>query len=104
MLESAEVGHMVGKAVFARQVPKVREALLTNQFEMLAHQRGPILMLVSGVESGGRRETANTSTNGWTRVICAPTRSASARRKNSGARWHGVRRALPSRAEESAFS
>ena len=64
MLESAEVGHMVGKAVFARQVPKVREALLTNQFEMLAHQRGPILMLVSGVEGGGRGETANTL-NEW---------------------------------------
>jgi polyphosphate:AMP phosphotransferase len=64
MLESAEVGHTVSKAVFARQVPKVREALLTNQFEMLAHQRGPILMLVSGVEGGGRGETANTL-NEW---------------------------------------
>ena len=31
MLESAEVGHQVGKAVFAREEPKLREALLTNQ-------------------------------------------------------------------------
>ena len=64
MLESAEVGHKVPKAVFAREVPKVRAALLTNQFEMGAHQRGPILLLVSGVEGGGRGETANTL-NEW---------------------------------------
>jgi AMP-polyphosphate phosphotransferase len=64
MLESAEVGHKVGKAVFVREVSKVREALLTNQFEMLAQQRGPILLLVSGVEGGGRGETANTL-NEW---------------------------------------
>jgi polyphosphate:AMP phosphotransferase len=64
MLESAEVGHKVAKSVFAREVPKLREALLANQFEMGAHQRGPILLLVSGVEGGGRGETANTL-NEW---------------------------------------
>jgi polyphosphate:AMP phosphotransferase len=64
MLESAEVGHQVAKRVFAREVPKLREALLSNQFEMGAQQRGPILLLVSGVEGGGRGETANTL-NEW---------------------------------------
>lgn len=64
MLESAEVGHQVAKAVFAREEPKLREALLANQFEMGTHQRGPILLLVSGVEGGGRGETANTL-NEW---------------------------------------
>lgn len=64
MLESAEVGHRIAKAVYARQEPKLREALLTNQFEMGAQQRGPVLLLVSGVEGGGRGETAN-KLNEW---------------------------------------
>src|SRR4029450_5231316 len=64
MLESAEVGHKVAKSVFAREVPKLREALLANQFEMGAHQRGPILLLVRRVGRGGRGETANTL-NEW---------------------------------------
>jgi AMP-polyphosphate phosphotransferase len=64
MLESAEVGHRIPKALFKREEPKLREALLTNQFDMGANQRGPILLLVSGVEGGGRGETANTL-NEW---------------------------------------
>jgi polyphosphate:AMP phosphotransferase len=64
MLESAEVGHRISKAVFARQEPKLREALLANQFKLGTNARGPVLMLISGVEAGGRGETANTL-NEW---------------------------------------
>ncbi len=64
MLESAEVGHRVTKLVYARQEPKLREALLNHQFAMGAAKRGPVLLLVSGVEGGGRGETANTL-NEW---------------------------------------
>ena len=33
MFESAEVGHKVEKAVYAKEEPKLREALLNAQFE-----------------------------------------------------------------------
>ena len=64
MLESAEVGHKVAKATFAREETKLREALLNGQYEMGAAQRGPILVLISGLEGGGRGETAN-KLNEW---------------------------------------
>ena len=64
MLESAEVGHRVSKAVYNREEPKLREALLSAQFDMGRQNRGPVLTLVSGVEGGGRGETAN-KLNEW---------------------------------------
>ena len=59
MLESAEVGHTLSKAAFARQEPRLREALLNAQFDLSQSGRGPVLMIISGVEGGGRSETAN---------------------------------------------
>src|SRR5450432_4283575 len=64
MLESAEVGHKVAKATYAREETKLREALLNGQYEMGAVPRGPILVLISGLEGGGRGETAN-KLNEW---------------------------------------
>ncbi|MEO8740529.1 MAG: polyphosphate:AMP phosphotransferase [Casimicrobiaceae bacterium] len=59
MLESAEIGHKIAKAVYAREEPKLREALLDAQYQLSQANRGPILVLLSGVEAGGRGETAN---------------------------------------------
>ena len=59
MLETAEVGHAISKASYARQVPRLRQALLNAQFDLSEAKRGPVLILVSGVEGGGRSETAN---------------------------------------------
>jgi len=64
MLESAEVGHTVTEEAFDREVAKLRVKLVTEQYELGAHKRGPIVVLVSGVEGGGRGETANTL-NEW---------------------------------------
>ncbi len=64
MLESAEVGHKIAKAAYAREETKLREVLLNGQYEMGAAQRGPILVLISGLEGGGRGETAN-KLNEW---------------------------------------
>src|SRR5258708_11363758 len=64
MLESAEVGHRIDKATYAREVPKLRESVLVAQFEMSGAQRGPVLVLLSGLEGGGRGETAN-QLNEW---------------------------------------
>jgi polyphosphate:AMP phosphotransferase len=58
MLETAEVGHKVAKAVYARKARKLREALLEAQFELKQANAGPALLLISGVEGGGRHETA----------------------------------------------
>jgi polyphosphate:AMP phosphotransferase len=59
MLESAEIGHRIAKGVYAREEPKLRDALLNAQFDLSESGRGPVLLLISGVEGGGRGETAN---------------------------------------------
>jgi polyphosphate kinase 2 (PPK2 family) len=59
MLESAEIGHKISKTVYAREEPKLREALLNAQYDLSRSARGPVLLVMSGVESGGRGETAN---------------------------------------------
>jgi polyphosphate:AMP phosphotransferase len=59
MLESAELGHAVDKKTYVQEEGKLREALLNAQFDLAEKRRGPILLLISGVESGGRGETAN---------------------------------------------
>ena len=59
MLESAELGHRTSKRVYAREEPKLREALLNAQFDLSQSGRGPVLVILSGVEAGGRGETAN---------------------------------------------
>jgi polyphosphate:AMP phosphotransferase len=59
VLESAEIGHRVAKRVYAREEPKLREALLNAQYDLAQSGRGPVLLVISGVEAGGRGETAN---------------------------------------------
>ena len=59
MLESADLGHRIAKRVYAREEPKLRDALLNAQFDLSESGRGPVLLVVSGVEGGGRGETAN---------------------------------------------
>lgn len=59
MLESAEIGHRVSERVYAREEPKLREALLNAQYDLSQSGRGPALLIISGVEFGGRGETAN---------------------------------------------
>ena len=59
MLESAEIGHRISKQVYAREEPKLREALLLAQWDLSQSGHGPVLVIISGVEAGGRGETAN---------------------------------------------
>jgi polyphosphate:AMP phosphotransferase len=59
MLESAEIGHTITKAAYAREEPRLREALLNAQYDLAQSGRGPVLLIISGVEGGGRGETAN---------------------------------------------
>jgi polyphosphate:AMP phosphotransferase len=59
MLESAEIGHRISKAAYAPEELKLREALLNAQWDLSESKKGPVLLLISGVEAGGRGETAN---------------------------------------------
>jgi polyphosphate:AMP phosphotransferase len=59
MLESAEVGHAISKAAYARQEPRLREALLNAQYDLSQGRHKAVLLILSGVEGGGRSETAN---------------------------------------------
>ena len=59
MFESAELGHKADKATWARQVPKLREALLGAQGEVLHAARFPVIVLVGGVDGAGSGETVN---------------------------------------------
>ena len=59
MLESAEIGHKISKQTYARKEPHLREALLNAQFDLSQTGRGPVLIILSGVQAAGRGETAN---------------------------------------------
>jgi len=59
MLESAEIGHKISKKTYARKEPQLREALLNASIRSVPDPRGPVLIILSGVQAGGRGETAN---------------------------------------------
>src|SRR6202049_3695345 len=59
MLESAEIGHKISKQIYARKEPPLRKALLNAQFDLSQTGRGPVLIILSGVQAAGRGETAN---------------------------------------------
>jgi AMP-polyphosphate phosphotransferase len=59
MFESAELGHAVDKARFARQAPRLRAELLEAQLEVVAKKKFAVVVLVGGVDGGGKGETVN---------------------------------------------
>ena len=58
MLETAEVGHVVSKRAYDRAEPALREALLNAQYDLFEGRHKAVVVLLSGVEAGGRGETA----------------------------------------------
>lgn len=59
MFESAELGHKIDKAVYEREEPKLREALLNAQFDLAASARFPVIIVIGGVDGAGKGETVN---------------------------------------------
>jgi AMP-polyphosphate phosphotransferase len=59
MFESAEIGHSLKKSEYKREEPKLREALLNAQFDLLEKKRFPVIILVNGVDGAGKGETVN---------------------------------------------
>ncbi|MDB4938233.1 MAG: UDP-galactose-lipid carrier transferase [Labilithrix sp.] len=59
MFESAELGHRIDDATYAKQVKKLRPELLEAQYRLLAEGSFPVLVLVNGVDGAGKGETVN---------------------------------------------
>jgi polyphosphate:AMP phosphotransferase len=59
MFESASLKHVVDKAVYRREEPKLRAALLNSQYELGAQKRFPVIIVIGGVEGAGKGETVN---------------------------------------------
>lgn len=59
MFESAELGHRIAKSEYAAAVPKLREALLKTQYELLADKSFPVVIIIGGVDGAGKGETVN---------------------------------------------
>ena len=64
MFESAELNHDISKSVYRREEPKLRQALLEAQNDLLQSRRFATLILIAGVEGAGKGEIVNTL-NEW---------------------------------------
>lgn len=59
MFESAELGHSVTDRQYDRAEPRLREALLKVQYELLAEKIFPVIIVIGGVDGAGKSETVN---------------------------------------------
>ncbi len=59
MFDSANLNHRFDKAAYAREEPKLRQALLAAQYALKENGRFPVLILIAGVEGAGKGETVN---------------------------------------------
>ncbi len=64
MFESAELGHTLDKKTFDKELPGLRAALLDAQYELVEKRGFQVIIIVSGVDGGGRRETVH-KLNEW---------------------------------------
>ena len=64
MFESAELGHTITKADYEAQEPRLREALLDVQYEVLKQGRFPVIVVIGGVDAAGKGATVNLL-NAW---------------------------------------
>jgi len=59
MFESAEIGHKVDKATYEKELPALREALLDAQDELVRTSGFQVIIIISGIDGGGRGESAH---------------------------------------------
>jgi polyphosphate:AMP phosphotransferase len=85
MFESAELGHEIDDATYAKQTKKLRPELLEAQYDLLADGSFPVVVLVNGIDGAGKGETVNLL-NEWldprhirSRAFGAPTEEEAAR-------------------------
>jgi polyphosphate:AMP phosphotransferase len=63
MFEDAELGHTVSKEEYAKRSGQLRDALLQAQYALKDARKFPVIVLIGGVEGGGRGETVNALTS-----------------------------------------
>ncbi len=59
MFESAELGHKVGKDVWKKDIPLLREGLLEAQLDLCQSKKFSVIILIAGVDCAGKGETVN---------------------------------------------
>jgi polyphosphate:AMP phosphotransferase len=59
MFEAAELGHSLTKEAYDERLPQLREALLDAQYALLEQKKCSVVVLVGGVDGGGRGEAVN---------------------------------------------
>ena len=59
MFEAAELGHSISGREYDREEPKLREALLKAQYDLLANKTFPVIIIIGGVDGAGKGETVN---------------------------------------------
>jgi polyphosphate:AMP phosphotransferase len=59
MFESAQLGHKIDKSTYKEQEPLLREALLAVQYQLKEQAHFPVVILLGGVPTAGKAETAN---------------------------------------------
>ncbi len=59
MFESAEIGHKVDRDTYEKELPALREALLDAQDELVRKRGFQVVIIISGVDGGGRRESVH---------------------------------------------
>ncbi|MBC7546047.1 MAG: polyphosphate:AMP phosphotransferase [Candidatus Sericytochromatia bacterium] len=96
MFESAELGHAIAKAVYKKEAPKLREALLDAQYDLKERGEFPVIILISGVDGAGKGETVNLL-NEWMdpRLIQSRTFSAATDEERDRPQMWRFWRALP---------
>lgn len=59
MFESAELGHRIDDAGYAKQLKVLRAELLDAQYALLEDKSFPVVVLVNGVDAAGKGDTVN---------------------------------------------
>jgi AMP-polyphosphate phosphotransferase len=59
MFESAELGHKIDDARYAKEAKPLRSQLLDAQYDLLHEASFPVIVLVNGVDGAGKGETVN---------------------------------------------
>lgn len=57
MFESADLEHVIDKATYQREEPKLRAALLNAQYDLAENGKFPVLIVIGGVDGAGKGET-----------------------------------------------
>ena len=59
MFGAAELGQKISKEIYKKEEPKLRQELLSAQYELKKQSKFPVIVLIAGVDGAGKGETVN---------------------------------------------